>query len=83
MARPSSWRRSPTTSWRRPSSAPGQAPEPAAAVGRDIKGRISPILYLVAIPIALVAPALSVAIHAAVAVIWIVPDRHMERALSR
>jgi uncharacterized membrane protein len=63
--------------------APGQAPELAAAVGRDVKGTISPILYLVAIPIALVLPALSVAIYVLVAVIWIVPDRRMERALSR
>jgi uncharacterized membrane protein len=63
--------------------APGQAPELAAAVGRDANGTISPILYLVAIPIALVLPALSVAIYVLVAVIWIVPDRRMERALSR
>ena len=60
---------------------PGQAPELAAALGRDLKGMISPILYLVAIPIALALPVLAVAIYALVAVIWIIPDRRMERAL--
>ena len=60
---------------------PGQTPVLAMAVGRDFKGTISPILYLVAVPIALVLPAAAVAIYATVAVIWIVPDRRMERAL--
>ncbi len=60
---------------------PGQAPDLAAALGRDIKGMISPILYLIAIPIALVLPVLAIAIYALVAVIWIIPDRRMERAL--
>ncbi len=62
---------------------PDQAPMLATAVGRDLKGMISPILYLVAIPVALVAPALAIAIDALVAIIWIVPDRRMERALRR
>jgi TMEM175 potassium channel family protein len=60
---------------------PGQSPLLASAVGRDFKGTISPILYLLAIPIALVLPAVAIAIYALVAVIWIVPDRRMERAL--
>ena len=58
-----------------------QSPVLAAAVGRDFKGTLSPILYLVAVPIALVLPAAAIAIYATVAVIWIVPDRRMERAL--
>jgi len=61
--------------------APGQAPELATAVGRDVKGSISPILYAVAIPLALVLPAAAIALYALVAVIWIVPDRRMERVL--
>jgi uncharacterized membrane protein len=61
--------------------APGQSPVLATAVGRDIKGTISPILYLVGIPIALVAPVVAVAIYGVVAIIWIIPDRRMERAL--
>jgi TMEM175 potassium channel family protein len=60
---------------------PDQSPTLASAVGRDFKGTISPILYLVAVPVALVVPALALAIYALVAIIWIVPDRRMERAL--
>jgi len=59
----------------------GQAPTLAAAVGRDTKGKISPLLYAVAVPIALVAPAVALAIYVGVVVMWIVPDRRMERAL--
>ena len=62
---------------------PGQAPALAEAVGRDIKGKISPLLFAVAIPVALVAPLLALAIYLAVVIIWIVPDRRMERALDR
>lgn len=61
---------------------PGQTPALAAAVGRDFKGKISSVVFLVAIPIALVAPALALAIYVGVVVLWIVPDRRMERALS-
>jgi TMEM175 potassium channel family protein len=62
---------------------PGQTPALAAAVGRDFKGKISTVLFLVAIPIALVAPVLALAIYVGVVVLWIVPDRRMERALAR
>lgn len=61
---------------------PGQSPALAAAIGRDAKGKISTVMFLVAIPIALVAPALALALYAAVVVLWIVPDRRMERALA-
>ena len=61
---------------------PGQAIALGVAVGKDVKGKISPALYLIAIPIALVAPAISMAIYAAVALIWIVPDRRMERVTT-
>ena len=60
---------------------PGQAPALAVAVGRDFKGKVSSVVFLVAIPIALVAPAVALAIYVAVVVLWIVPDRRMERAL--
>jgi uncharacterized membrane protein len=60
---------------------PGQAPILASAVGRDFKGTISPILYLVAVPVALVVPGVALAIYATVAIIWIVPDRRMERVI--
>jgi uncharacterized membrane protein len=54
----------------------------AAAIGRDVKGKISPILYLLAIPIAFVAPWASVAIYVVVAAIWFVPDLRIERRIA-
>ena len=57
---------------------PGQAPTLAAAIGSDRKGRLSPLLYALAIPIALVAPPIALALFATVVCIWIVagsPDR--------
>jgi uncharacterized membrane protein len=62
---------------------PGQSPALAAAIGRDLKGKASTVLFLVAIPIALAAPALALAIYAGVVMLWIVPDRRMERALAQ
>ncbi len=59
----------------------GQPAALAEAVGRDIKGKVSPILFLVAIPIALFAPLLALAIYATVVVMWLVPDRRMERVI--
>jgi uncharacterized membrane protein len=55
----------------------------AAAVGRDRKGIVSALIYAVAIPVALLAPYLAFALFVAVAAIWVVPDRRMERALGR
>ena len=53
----------------------------AQAVGRDVKGKISPLLYTVAIPIALVAPWVSFAIYSVVAAMWFVPDLRIERRI--
>jgi uncharacterized membrane protein len=61
---------------------PGQSPALATAIGQDLKGKASTVLFLVAIPIALVAPTVALVIYAAVVVLWIVPDRRMERALA-
>ena len=63
-------------------AAPGQVPTLAAAVGRDVKGKVSPLIYVVATPIALVAPLLAVGMYVLVAVIWFVPDRRIERTLA-
>jgi uncharacterized membrane protein len=49
------------------------------ALGRDVKGKISPVIYLAAICVAPVSTAVSVALYIAVATIWIVPDRRIER----
>jgi uncharacterized membrane protein len=53
------------------------------AVGSDWKGRLSPILYVVAIPAAFVHEAIAGALYVAVALIWLIPDRRIERVLSR
>jgi uncharacterized membrane protein len=54
----------------------------AKALGSDLKGKISPVLYLVAIVLAFVLPWVSHAIFVAVAVMWLIPDRRIERALG-
>jgi len=53
----------------------------AHALGSDIKGKISPILYAAGIVLAFVSPWLSVAIYVLVAVMWLVPDRRIENVL--
>jgi uncharacterized membrane protein len=53
----------------------------AAAVGRDWKGKVSPLLYLLAIGAAPWLPSVAQAIYVLVAVLWLVPDRRIENAL--
>jgi uncharacterized membrane protein len=55
----------------------------ATAVGTDFKGRISVVIYAVAIPLAFVNRWLALACYAFVAVMWFVPDRRIERVLER
>ena len=54
----------------------------ATALGRDIKGKISPVFYLMAIPLAFVNPWLASALYVVVAIIWLIPDRRIERTLA-
>jgi uncharacterized membrane protein len=54
----------------------------ARAVGRDVKGKVSPALTALAIPIALVQPALAGALYILVALIWLAPDRRIERLIG-
>ncbi|HWC33665.1 MAG TPA: TMEM175 family protein [Mycobacteriales bacterium] len=60
----------------------GAAGPVAAAVGRDVKGKISPLLYVAAIPLAFVERWISVTLFIVVAAIWLVPDRRMENQLA-
>jgi uncharacterized membrane protein len=55
----------------------------AAAIGRDWKGKLSPLAYLTAIPLAFVSPWIATAIYTAVALAWLIPDRRIERLLAR
>jgi TMEM175 potassium channel family protein len=50
-------------------------------LGRDLKGKISPLLYAVAIVLAFVWPPLSLTIYVLVAAMWLVPDRRIESVL--
>jgi uncharacterized membrane protein len=52
------------------------------AVGRDLKGRLSPVIYIAGILLAFVSTWLAVACYVAVAVIWLVPDRRVERLVA-
>jgi len=53
----------------------------AKAVGKDWKGKLSPLVYLVAILLAFVNPMISSVLYVLVALIWLVPDRRIERVL--
>jgi TMEM175 potassium channel family protein len=53
------------------------------AIGRDIKGKLSALLYLLAIPLALrVSPWIADGVYLLVALIWLVPDRRIERNMA-
>ncbi len=52
------------------------------ALGRDLKGKLSPFLYLSGIALAFVTPWLAELMFATVAIIWLVPDRRVERYLT-
>ncbi len=53
------------------------------ALGRDIKGNTAPLIYIVGIVLSLYWPVLGGALYVLVAVIWLVPDRRIERALAQ
>ncbi len=60
-----------------------QGPQSALkqAVGRDWKGKTSLLSYLVALGVSLFVPWLAHALYVAVALLWLIPDRRIERAL--
>jgi uncharacterized membrane protein len=51
----------------------------ATSIGRDWKGRASLLVYAVAIPVALVKPWLACTGYALVAIMWLLPDRRIEK----
>jgi len=53
------------------------------AIGRDWKGKLSPLLYIAAIVAAWQSPIISGAIYVAAALIWLIPDRRIENVLPR
>ena len=54
----------------------------AKALGRDIKGKISPLLYIAGIVLAFFVPWASIGVYAMVAVMWLVPDRRIESVIG-
>jgi len=55
----------------------------ATALGRDFKGKVSIVIYLVAIPFAFQNSRLAATLYVLVAVMWLVPDRRIEKTLAR
>lgn len=53
------------------------------AVGRDVKGKASPLIYAIAIALAFVHQLLADALYVFVALMWLVPDRRIESRLNR
>jgi uncharacterized membrane protein len=53
-----------------------------AALGRDVKGKISPAIYLAALSMAYVARWVSLGLYFAVAMMWFIPDRRIEKAVA-
>lgn len=54
----------------------------ASAVGRDFKGKISVVIYLVAIALAFVNSWLACGLYVLVAIMWLIPDRRIEKILT-
>jgi len=54
----------------------------ARATGLDLKGKLSPLLYLAAIALSFVAPWMAHLIYVVAALIWLVPDRRIEKRLE-
>jgi len=55
----------------------------ALALGRDIKGKLSPLLCLLAILATFVHPAIADALYLLVVLMWLIPDPRIERALAK
>ena len=62
-------------------AAPGNALL-ASALGSDFKGKISMVIYAIGIPLSFVRPWLALALYILVALMWLIPDRRIERKIS-
>jgi uncharacterized membrane protein len=63
-------------------SAHGKDSKLAKALGNDFKGKVSMFIYAAVIPLAFVHPLLSCLLYVLVAIMWLVPDRRIEKALT-
>ncbi len=55
----------------------------ALAIGKDWKGKLSPVLYLIAIPLAFVSSWIASGLYVFVALLWLIPDPRIERELEK
>jgi TMEM175 potassium channel family protein len=60
----------------------GQESALAKALGKDFKGKISALIYAIAIPLSFASPLVAFSLYVFVAVMWLVPDRRIERILT-
>ena len=60
----------------------GDDSELRKAIGSDLKGRISGVAYLVALPLAFITTWISISIYIAMALVWVVPDRRIGRVVD-
>jgi uncharacterized membrane protein len=60
----------------------GRSSRLAEAVGNDIKGKASLAMYALSVPLAFVHPWIAIGLYVAVALVWLVPDRRIERHLK-
>ncbi len=61
----------------------GQESALATAIGGDFKGMVSLVLYTLAIVLAFINSWLACALYVLVAIIWLIPDRRIEKTLAR
>ena len=54
-----------------------------SALGSDLKGKLSPFVYITAIALAFVNTWLSSALYATIALVWLIPDRRIEREFEK
>lgn len=54
----------------------------AHALGRDVKGKSSIVLYVIAVVLSFVAPTVAIALYGLVAMMWLVPDKRIEHVLQ-
>ena len=60
----------------------GKDSDIAKAIGSDLKGKLSVVLYAAAVALAFFNPWISIAIYFAVAVLWFIPDKRIEKSLA-
>lgn len=53
----------------------------ATAIGKDIKGKLSPVIYLLAVVSVCINPIISQILYIAVALMWIIPDKRIEKIM--